>query len=251
MSLSMSMAMSISPMSVSALASRMDGDESPLSAFVSVRPREVDQVADSPSCSPRAETTRKRKRFDSAPSFNLNFILNEKQEMEHHALILASLSGLDESSAAAPPCEEVGETEQERSTSDDLSDGEGDKDKYDSKKRMRTTPQQLRILEKTYEKEKIPSLTLREELAAQLGMTPRRVQVWFQNKRAKERRIKKSSKQSDAFPEYHQFDPSKYMYASASPAALPKPLARPPPAPVGVYENYGGVYSFGKPMDSA
>jgi len=57
------------------------------------------------------------------------------------------------------------------------------------KKRQRTTPEQLEVLEKVYEKEKLPGSDLRKELALKLKMTPRRVQVWFQNKRAKEKRI--------------------------------------------------------------
>jgi len=57
------------------------------------------------------------------------------------------------------------------------------------RKRQRTTPEQLEVLEKVYENEKLPNSDLRKELAVQLGMTPRRVQVWFQNKRAKEKRM--------------------------------------------------------------
>jgi len=57
------------------------------------------------------------------------------------------------------------------------------------RKRQRTTPEQLEVLEKVYENEKLPNSDLRKELAIQLGMTPRRVQVWFQNKRAKEKRM--------------------------------------------------------------
>jgi len=56
------------------------------------------------------------------------------------------------------------------------------------RKRQRTTPEQLEVLEKVYETEKLPNSDLRKELAAKLKMTPRRVQVWFQNKRAKEKR---------------------------------------------------------------
>jgi len=44
-------------------------------------------------------------------------------------------------------------------------------------------------LEKVYEREKLPGSDLRKELAVTLKMTPRRVQVWFQNKRAKEKRL--------------------------------------------------------------
>jgi len=58
------------------------------------------------------------------------------------------------------------------------------------KKRQRTSPEQLRILEDIYTREKMPNQSLRESLAKQLGMTSRRVQIWFQNKRAKEKRLK-------------------------------------------------------------
>jgi hypothetical protein len=57
------------------------------------------------------------------------------------------------------------------------------------KKRQRTSAAQLDILEKVYLKEKLPSSDLRKELAEKLKMTPRRVQVWFQNKRAKDKRM--------------------------------------------------------------
>eukprot|EP01122_Echinamoeba_exundans_P009192 TRINITY_DN3188_c0_g1_i2.p1 TRINITY_DN3188_c0_g1~~TRINITY_DN3188_c0_g1_i2.p1 ORF type:complete len:470 (-),score=66.54 TRINITY_DN3188_c0_g1_i2:291-1700(-) len=58
------------------------------------------------------------------------------------------------------------------------------------KRRHRTTPEQLRILESAYRHERMPSLELREKLAQQLNMTPRRVQIWFQNKRAKDKRAR-------------------------------------------------------------
>jgi len=57
------------------------------------------------------------------------------------------------------------------------------------KKRQRTSPSQLEVLENVYQQEKLPSSDLRKELAVKLKMTPRRVQVWFQNKRAKEKRL--------------------------------------------------------------
>jgi len=117
---------------------------------------------------------------------------NEKQELEQHALILASL------------CSKPPETLTPNTPSCHYSPPSGSEDydemrvtaanhlKSDPKKRIRTTPEQLRVLEKTYERETNPSQSLREEIARKLGMTPRRVQVWFQNKRAKERRITKS-----------------------------------------------------------
>ncbi|KAF2070865.1 hypothetical protein CYY_007821 [Polysphondylium violaceum] len=56
------------------------------------------------------------------------------------------------------------------------------------KKRQRTSPEQLAILEQIFETDKMPSQQIRTRLANQLGMSSRRVQIWFQNKRAKVKR---------------------------------------------------------------
>ncbi|GAM20270.1 hypothetical protein SAMD00019534_034450 [Acytostelium subglobosum LB1] len=56
------------------------------------------------------------------------------------------------------------------------------------KKRQRTSPEQLAILEQIFETDKMPSQQIRMRLANQLGMSSRRVQIWFQNKRAKVKR---------------------------------------------------------------
>lgn len=53
------------------------------------------------------------------------------------------------------------------------------------KKRTRTTSDQLRILQKAFNVDPMPSATARIALAKKLGMSPRAVQVWFQNRRAK------------------------------------------------------------------
>jgi len=56
------------------------------------------------------------------------------------------------------------------------------------KKRQKTTPEQLFILEEAFQTDKLPSPSSRSKLAKHLGMSPRRVQIWFQNKRAKEKK---------------------------------------------------------------
>ncbi|TPX61965.1 hypothetical protein SpCBS45565_g07117 [Spizellomyces sp. 'palustris'] len=53
------------------------------------------------------------------------------------------------------------------------------------RRRPRATPEQLAILEETYNVNTSPRGRLRTELAKRLGMTERSVQVWFQNRRAK------------------------------------------------------------------
>jgi hypothetical protein len=50
-------------------------------------------------------------------------------------------------------------------------------------KRRRATAAQLQVLQSVLEKTFFPSTELRNQLAKQLGMTPRAVQIWFQNKR--------------------------------------------------------------------
>ena len=53
------------------------------------------------------------------------------------------------------------------------------------KKRTRTTPEQLRILQKAFNADPMPNSNTRVALAKKLGMNARAVQVWFQNRRAK------------------------------------------------------------------
>lgn len=62
-------------------------------------------------------------------------------------------------------------------------------DPFQIKHRKRTSKKQLEVLEKTFETCIRPDAKLRKKLGDQLGMTPRAVQIWFQNRRAK---VKKS-----------------------------------------------------------
>ncbi|KAK9766386.1 hypothetical protein K7432_004576 [Basidiobolus ranarum] len=56
---------------------------------------------------------------------------------------------------------------------------------YEVKHRKRTTRTQFSILEKAFQENPKPNSSIRKELAQKLSMTPRGVQVWFQNRRAK------------------------------------------------------------------
>jgi len=69
-----------------------------------------------------------------------------------------------------------------------------------SKKRQRTSPEQLDILEKIFRTDQMPSHQTRLELADKLGMSARRVQIWFQNKRAKLKRVNKDTKSPESPP---------------------------------------------------
>jgi len=71
-------------------------------------------------------------------------------------------------------------------------------DHNNKKKRQRTSPDQLAILEQIFQTDKMPSQQTRVQLADQLGMSSRRVQIWFQNKRAK---VKRGHGGKDGFQE--------------------------------------------------
>jgi homeobox protein YOX1/YHP1 len=69
-------------------------------------------------------------------------------------------------------------------------------------KRKRANAKQLEVLQQIYEVNKFPNAILREQLAKQLGMTTRGVQIWFQNQRqgAKDRTKSDNIKHSSSSP---------------------------------------------------
>jgi hypothetical protein len=56
---------------------------------------------------------------------------------------------------------------------------------FEIKHRRRTSRAQLKVLEKSFSENPKPNATIRRILAQRLDMTPRGVQIWFQNRRAK------------------------------------------------------------------
>ena len=57
-----------------------------------------------------------------------------------------------------------------------------------SKTRTSITPQQLEVLMAVYNREQRPSKLVREDLMAKTGLEMKVIQVWFQNRRSKEKR---------------------------------------------------------------
>ena len=51
-----------------------------------------------------------------------------------------------------------------------------------NKKRQRATPEQLVVLEEAFAVNSSPNARMREVISAQISMTERSVQIWFQNR---------------------------------------------------------------------
>jgi hypothetical protein len=64
---------------------------------------------------------------------------------------------------------------------------------FEIKHRHRTSRDQLKILENSFSENSKPSATVRRILAQKLEMTPRGVQIWFQNRRAKAKLLRRRS----------------------------------------------------------
>ncbi|RUS22871.1 hypothetical protein BC938DRAFT_475172 [Jimgerdemannia flammicorona] len=76
------------------------------------------------------------------------------------------------------------------------------------KRRRRLTQEETRILNQVFETTTKPNSQVRKRLAQQLGMTPRAVQIWFQNRRAKQKRDSNESANTETPP------PKKLTFAS-------------------------------------
>ncbi|GAA6009314.1 hypothetical protein JCM10207_004347 [Rhodosporidiobolus poonsookiae] len=66
-------------------------------------------------------------------------------------------------------------------------------DPFRIKHRRRTSPPQLKVLEYHFDINPKPDVTTRKALSEQLDMTPREVQVWFQNRRAKVKKLREKA----------------------------------------------------------
>ncbi|CEP10603.1 hypothetical protein [Parasitella parasitica] len=72
--------------------------------------------------------------------------------------------------------------EDEESPGEEVDD-EDDSDSPVKAKRRRANAKQLEVLNRVFDRTFFPSTQMRAELGRQLGMSPRTVQIWFQNRR--------------------------------------------------------------------
>ncbi|GAA5864108.1 hypothetical protein JCM1840_000704 [Sporobolomyces johnsonii] len=109
-------------------------------------------------------------------------------------------------------------------------------DPFRIKHRRRTSPPQLKVLEYHFDINPKPDITLRKALSEQLDMTPREVQVWFQNRRAKVKKLREKAEREAANAAESGNSPPAAARTSpnaliAAASELPVPPPFPPPYP--------------------
>lgn len=63
-----------------------------------------------------------------------------------------------------------------------------------TRKRTHLKPSQLAVLQASFQNNPLPDASIRHKLAQELGVSERTVQIWFQNRRAKARKLEAISK---------------------------------------------------------
>ncbi|GAA5882459.1 hypothetical protein JCM3774_001127 [Rhodotorula dairenensis] len=99
--------------------------------------------------------------------------------------------GMDDEDAASVMTGATG-----RSAGGNGSDGSG-KEPVKKRSRTLTTPAQTAVLNALLAKTRFPSTETREEVGRQIGMSARRVQIWFQNRRQSQKRQREREAQEE------------------------------------------------------
>ncbi|KAG2182642.1 hypothetical protein INT44_005621, partial [Umbelopsis vinacea] len=126
-----------------------------------------------------------------------------------------------------------------------------DEARIGTRKRTRTTLNQLRVLEETFTERPSPDSKLRKQLSDDLGMSERSIQIWFQNRRAKVKLLKKRAKMKE-----EQQVSAKKASCSLPPSSkrpVDKPMAQPnnvqPPRSVAARVPFHRAWSYDMAKD--